>query len=98
MHSRSRQRERESDTGFLRIYMQWKVRVVSPSFKREADSERSLWQSLEMNTEDEHKVNEYEQEEREKSASELHQSETTTTTITTSPTSTIQTKDCVLQS
>ena len=66
MHSGSRQRERESGTGFLRIYMRWKVRVVSPSFKRVADSEQSLWQSLEMNTEDEHKVNKYEREEKEK--------------------------------
>ena len=66
MHSGSRRRERESDTGFLHIYMQWKVQVVSPSFKRVADSEQSLRQSLEKNTEDKHKVNEYEQEERER--------------------------------
>ena len=78
--------------------MQWKVLVVLASNKRDADSEQSLWQSLKMNTEDEHKVNEYEQEEREKSASKLHQSEKTTMTMTTSLTSTIQTKDCVLQS
>ena len=66
MHSGSRRSERESDTGFLRIYMQWKVRVVSPSFKRLADSEQSLWQSLKTNAEDEHKVNGYEREEKEK--------------------------------
>ena len=33
---------------------------------RDTDSERSLWHSLEMNTEDEHKVNRYVQEEKEK--------------------------------
>ena len=37
-----------------------------PSFKKEADLEQSLWQSLEMNTKDEHKVNKYEREEKEK--------------------------------
>ena len=37
-----------------------------PSFKRVADSEQCLWQSLEMNTEDKHKVNKYEREEKEK--------------------------------
>ena len=66
MHSELRQRERESDTSSLRIYMQWKIRVVSPSFKRVADSERSLWQSLETNTKEEHKVNKYKREERER--------------------------------
>ena len=51
----------------------------------------------ETNAEDEHTVNKYDWGER-NTASELHQSKGTTTTITTSPTSTIQTKDCVLQS
>ena len=66
MHSGSSQSERESGTGFLRIYMQWKVRVLSPSFVKIADSEQSLRQNLETNTEDEHKVNEYEREEKER--------------------------------
>ena len=37
-----------------------------PSFTKIADLERSLWQSLKTNTEDEHKENGYEREEKEK--------------------------------
>ena len=58
-------KERESRACF-RLYVEWKVRVVSPSFRSETDSERSLWHSLESNAEEEHKVNKYDREERKK--------------------------------
>ena len=48
----------ERGTGFLRIYMQWKVRVRSPPFSTIVDLEQSFSKSPETNTEDEHKVNE----------------------------------------
>ena len=58
-------KERESRACF-RLYVEWKVRVVSPSFRSETDSEQSLWHSLETNAEDEHTVNKYDREEKEK--------------------------------
>ena len=65
MHSGSWRSERERNAGFFCLYLRWKVRVL-PSFKRETDSEQSLWHSLETNTENKHKVNRYEREEKEK--------------------------------